>query len=107
MRAISMLPTSRTVMDATTSSRASFSLTLLRRISPGVILGLPIAAFRWLDRHAAPPARGREQKLRLSALLALSRGEACLAPTGAWQRRARAPSIAIVLDLEQGKGAQD
>src|SRR5262249_17285176 len=33
MRAISMERTSRTVIDATTSSRLSFSLTLLRRMS--------------------------------------------------------------------------
>src|SRR4029077_3034510 len=34
MRAISGVRTSRTVIEATTSSRLSFSLTLLRRISP-------------------------------------------------------------------------
>jgi len=33
MRAISMVRTSRTVIEATTSSRASLSLTLLRRMS--------------------------------------------------------------------------
>src|SRR5262245_35625474 len=41
MRAISMPRTSRTVIEATTSSRASFSLTLLRRTSPIGMPGLP------------------------------------------------------------------
>src|SRR5947207_758573 len=43
MRAISLVRTSRTVIDATTSSRASFALTLLRRMSPIFTAGLPVA----------------------------------------------------------------
>src|SRR5215468_1146063 len=41
MRAISMVRTSRTVMDATTSSRASFSLTVFRRMSRIAMAGPP------------------------------------------------------------------
>src|SRR6266566_6754288 len=41
MRAISVVRTSRTVIDATTSSRASFSFTLLRRMSLIATAGPP------------------------------------------------------------------
>src|SRR4051812_13566677 len=43
MRAISTLRTSRTVIDATTASRASMSLTLLRRMSLICTNCLPLA----------------------------------------------------------------
>src|SRR5262245_64419360 len=53
MRAISTLRTSRTVIDATTSSRASFSLTLLRRISPIGTAAPPLLLLALCRRYAA------------------------------------------------------
>src|SRR5262245_16931525 len=53
MRAISTLRTSRTVIDATTSSRASFSLTLLRRISPIGTAAPPLLLLASSRRYAA------------------------------------------------------
>src|SRR5262249_4810033 len=76
MRAISMERTSRTVIDATTSSRLSFSLTLLRRMSrigtagPPSCLGLgyapalccPASAFRrFCGREPGCPELARAQ----------------------------------------------
>jgi hypothetical protein len=49
MRAISMPRVSRTVIDATTSSRASFSLTLLRRMSRIDNARPSLAVLSWPD----------------------------------------------------------
>src|SRR5258708_15662560 len=56
MSATSRGRTSRTVMDATTSPRASFSLTVLRRISRIAMAGppsLPVLALAMCRRYAA------------------------------------------------------
>jgi hypothetical protein len=56
MRAISIERTSRTVMDATTSPRASFSLTLLRRMSRICTAALPLFVARgYTSCEAARP----------------------------------------------------
>src|SRR6266851_584505 len=70
MRAISMPRTSRTVIDATTSSRASFSLTLLRRISR-ICIAAPPTCFA----NACPGKVGTgfsDKDMRKIAALALS-----------------------------------
>src|SRR5262245_52936968 len=81
MRAISGVRTSRTVIEATTSSRASFSLTLLRRMSairtgpsspfcsllPSLVRGILALSTRW--RYAAEARQGLpggEQARKLS-----------------------------------------
>src|SRR5262245_10484034 len=66
MRAISMVRTSRTVMDATTSSRASFSLTVFRRISLIAMAGPPVLSPVGLGHEPAlrcwPQVRQRQRR---------------------------------------------
>src|SRR2546422_2632937 len=66
MRAISTLRTSRTVIDATTSSRASFSLTLLRRISPIGTAAPPLLLLALSRRYAAQADSGKRRELSMN-----------------------------------------
>src|SRR5216683_7880641 len=74
--AISTWRTSRTVIDATTSPRASFSLTLLRRISPIVTLLMrrPIRHEGALEIHAVELGVGQD-RARQSRLGKVGAGE--------------------------------
>src|SRR5262249_2656514 len=66
MRAISMVRTRRTVMDATTSSRASFSLTVFCRISRIAMAGPPVLSRVGLGHEPALPCwpQVRQRKRR-------------------------------------------
>src|SRR6266446_9894946 len=74
--AISTWRTSRTVMDATTSPRASFSLTLLRRMLPIVMLLMrrPIRHKGALEIHAVELGVGQD-RARQSRLGEVRSGE--------------------------------
>src|SRR5262249_59811786 len=135
MRAISMVRTSRTVIDATTSSRLSFSLTLLCRMSrictagPPSCLGLgyaPDAMLPGVDPRSEQARTIHElrNRLQVDPRRGVGRGGRLRGPaldrpgpTVVWQSRlavklmARRPptagSVPVVLDLEQRKRAQD
>src|SRR5215467_13950941 len=73
--AISTWRTSRTVMDATTSPRASFSLTLLRRISPiTLLMRTAVRHQRALEIHALELGVGQD-RARQSRLGKVGAGE--------------------------------
>src|SRR5262249_54289451 len=88
--AISTWRTSRTVMDATTSPRLSFSLTLLRRISPIIMLLMraPVRHQRALEIHAVELGVGQD-RARQSRLGKIGPGEISAGEIGAEQIGAR------------------
>src|SRR5262249_23365771 len=101
MRAISMVRTSRTVTDATTSSRASFSLTVFRRISLIAMAGPPFAqrSTKWCATDPGP-----SQSVAGSISGAALRAGAL--PAGPHPGH-ESLSVPVVLDLEERKRAQD